>query len=108
MQFALAQGAVVGLGLGTQGEEAGEERGVLPTLAFVEQLIGMVRLVDLLAAAVAARMLGDELVAAVEADPLRFGPQLQERAGVGEGHAVAVGLEVNLAAVGGAHPAALA
>ena len=68
----------------------------------------MIGVGDLLAAAIGARMLGDELLAAIERDGLGFGAQLQERDRMGKGHAVTIGLEVDLAAIGGAHPAALA
>jgi hypothetical protein len=68
----------------------------------------VVRIFDVLVAAVAARVLGNKLLAPVQGEGLGFDAQLEQGPGVFEGHGVAVGFKRDAAAVGGPYPAAAA
>ena len=88
----LLQLAVVRLCLRGEGKKPPEELVSAGFLAVLEQRLGMIGVFNILETIIAARMAGNELVAPIEAEPVRIGFEGEELAGVVGGDGIAVGL----------------
>ena len=99
---AFLQAVMVGGGLGAKGEEAQLEPLAFAASAFV-QLALVVGILDDKPAAGVARVFGHQDRVGVEAQGVAGELQGQERTGVLRWHGVAVGLDADAAAPGGAH-----
>lgn len=105
LEAAGAELAVVGFGLGAQGVEGQQPGGIAGAAAAFAQVFGVVGVLEVAVALVAARVGGDQVVGMIEAEPVGEGMQGQALGGVECGHRVAVGVDDDAAAVGDPHDA---
>jgi hypothetical protein len=92
IEAALGERSVVGLGLRGEGEEAPEELLLAGVVALREQCLGMIRILDVAMALIAAQVASDEGVVVVQTQPIRIDLERQQGAGLLGRHRVAIGI----------------
>ena len=76
---ALLQAIVIGCRIWRQRQEVHHQALVAGTAALGDQALGVVRILDVLVATIAAQMTGNELVVEVDADPVGIGLTVTRR-----------------------------
>ena len=98
---ALLQALVIGCRIGRQRQEVHHQALFAGATALSDQSFGVVRLLNVLVTAIAARMAGDELVIEVDADPVRIGFDRDAAVRVAGRDGILIGVQSNAELAGG-------
>jgi hypothetical protein len=99
----LCELSVVGVGVRREGEKAQEELLVASLFPLLKKRFGVIGVLEVLMAIVAAGMAGNELLLGIETEPIGIGFEGQRLAGVFGGDRVAIGIEGDAELARGAH-----